>query len=66
MGGLICLDEPTRGMLDEVANGGLYAYQDRDYPRLQIRTIQNLLDGKWFDTPSMVKTLGKSSQTIML
>lgn len=65
MGGLICLENPTKGMRDEEAKGGIYAYKGRDYHQLQIRTIQDLLDGKWFDTPSMVRTLGKSSQTIM-
>ncbi len=65
MGGLICLETPTKGMRGEEASGGIYTYQGRDYHRLQIRTIQDLLDGKWFDTPSMVRTLGKSSQTIM-
>ena len=65
MGGLICLENPTKGMRDEEASGGIYTYQGRDYHRLQIRTTQDLLDGKWFDTPLMVRTLGKSSQTIM-
>ena len=65
MGGLICLENPTRGMRDEEARGGIYSYQEKDYHRLQIRTTQDLLDGKWFDTPSMVRTLGKSPQTIM-
>ena len=65
MGGLICLGKPTRGMREEEAKGGTYFYGGRDYPRLQIRTIQDLLDGKWFDTPSSVRTLGKTSQTIM-
>jgi len=65
MGGLICLEKPTKGMREEEADGGIYSCERRDYPRLQIRTIQDLLDGKWFDTPSTVRTLGKSSQTIM-
>lgn len=65
MGGLICLKNPTKGMRDEEASGGIYTYQGRNYQRLQIRTTQDLLDGKWFDTPSTVRTLGKSSQTIM-
>lgn len=65
MGGLICLKKPTKGMREEETRGGIYSYEGRDYSRLQIRTIQDLLDGKWFDTPSMVRTLGKSSQTIM-
>lgn len=65
MGGLICLETPTKGMLNEVTDGGIYSYGGKDYHRLQIRTIQDLLDGKWFDTPSTVRTVGKSSQTIM-
>lgn len=65
MGGLICLETPTKGMRDEEASGGIYSFQGRDYHRLQIRTIQDLLDGKCFDTPSTIRTLGKTSQTIM-
>ena len=65
MGGLICLENPTKGMLEEESTGGIYTYQGREYHRLQIRTVKDLLDGKWFDTPSTVRTLGKSSQTIM-
>lgn len=65
MGGLICLESPTKGMLDVVARGGIYSYQGKDYHQLQIRTVQDLLDGNWFDTPSLIRTLGKSSQTIM-
>lgn len=57
MAGFICLQEPTKGMLSEAATAGLYHYQGRDYHRLQIRTVQELLDGKGFDTPSRVQTL---------
>ncbi len=65
MGGLILLHEATKGIREEVAFGGVYNYDGTDYHRLQIRTIQDLLSGKWFDTPSTVRTMGKSSQTIM-
>jgi DNA modification methylase len=65
MGCLICLETPTKGMKEEETKGGIYSCEGRDYPRLQIRTIKDLLDGKPFDTPSTVRTLGKSSQTIM-
>ena len=65
MGGMICLHPSTKGMRAEVADAGVYSYEGRDYHRLQIRTAQDLLDGKCFDTPSTVRTLGKSSQTIM-
>lgn len=57
MAGFICLQEPTKGMRDEAAAAGLYTYLGTDYHRLQIRTIQDLLDGRGFDTPSKVQTL---------
>jgi DNA modification methylase len=57
MGGLICLQHPTKGMLSEAATAGIYTYGGTEYHRLQIRTIQDLLDGNGFDTPSRVQTL---------
>jgi DNA modification methylase len=57
MGGLICLQPPTKGMLAEAASAGIYHYLGADYHRLQIRTIEELLDGRAFDTPSKVQTL---------
>lgn len=57
MGGIICLQEPTKGMISEAAEAGIYMYQGTNYHRLQIRTIQELLDGNSFDTPSRVRTL---------
>lgn len=57
MAGFICLQKPTKGMLTEAASAGIYTYQGKDYHRLQIRTVQDLLDGKGFDTPSRVQTL---------
>lgn len=65
MGGLICLQQPTKGMKEEAASAGVYTYLGKDYNRLQIRTIQDLLDGKGFDTPSRVPTLGWKSQIVM-
>lgn len=57
MAGFICLQEPTKGMRDEAAAAGIYTLHGTDYHRLQIRTIQDLLDGRGFDTPSKVQTL---------
>lgn len=65
LGGFICLKEPTKGMRQEVAKAGMYTYSGHDYPRLQIRTAQDLLDGKGFDTPSKVETLGWQKQYVM-
>jgi len=58
LGGLICLQQPTKGILEETASAGMYNYAGHDYPRLQIRTVQEILDGKAFETPSKVQTLG--------
>lgn len=62
MGGLILLREPTRGMLNEAAQAGMYNYKGVDYPRLQIRTVEDLLSGRGFDTPSRIGTLEKKTQ----
>ncbi len=57
MGGLICLSPPTRGMISEAASAGMYNFLGTDYQRIQIRTVQDLLDKRAFDTPSKVQTL---------
>jgi hypothetical protein len=65
MGGFICLQEPTKGMFIEAANAGMFTYQGKNYPRLQIRTAQDLLSGKGFDTPSKVQTLDWTNQGVL-
>ncbi|MCH8206384.1 MAG: restriction endonuclease [Chloroflexi bacterium] len=53
LGMFITLDEPTRDMRTEAATGGFFHSDvwDRDYPKIQIRTIGELLEGKQFDIP---------------
>ena len=53
MGLFISLDEPTRDMRTEVASGGFYHSDvwQRDYPKIQMRTIGELLAGRHFDLP---------------
>ena len=53
MGLFITLEEPTRAMLTEAASGGLFHSQiwDKDYPKIQIRTIEQMLQGDGFDLP---------------
>jgi site-specific DNA-methyltransferase (adenine-specific) len=49
IGVLICLEEPTKAMRTEAASAGFYhspVWKDQKYPRLQILTIAELLDGK--------------------
>ncbi len=53
MGFYICLASPTKPMLQEAIGAGLYKSELRgqSYARLQIRTVEELLDGKTFDYP---------------
>lgn len=56
MAGLICLDKPTDGMLDEARKAGYYSldaglFGKLEYPRVQILTAEEILNGKTFDIP---------------
>jgi DNA modification methylase len=52
IGVLISVEEPTRHMRAEAADAGFYeAVWGKRYPRLQILTIKELLDGKKVDYP---------------
>lgn len=53
MGVLITRKEPTRGMLETAAKAGFYhwPFSGKDYPKVQIVTVQELLDGKRPDMP---------------
>ena len=53
LGLFISLDTPTRDMRAEAASGGLYHSDiwQKDYPKIQIRTIAELLEGKGFEIP---------------
>jgi site-specific DNA-methyltransferase (adenine-specific) len=47
--------EPTQPVRTEVASAGFYRspWTGRDHPRLQLRTIAELLDGKGIDYPAI-------------
>ena len=53
MGLFISLDPPTRPMLNEAAGGGFFHSDlwQRDYPKIQLRTIGEMLSGNNFDLP---------------
>lgn len=53
LGLFISLEEPTRDMQAEAAGGGFF-HSDlwgRDYPKIQVRTVAQLLSGQSFDLP---------------
>jgi DNA modification methylase len=56
IGILITLEEPTRPMLQEAAAGGFYEpehFPGQQYPKLQILTIRELVEGKEAQYPRM-------------
>jgi DNA modification methylase len=62
LGGFICLERPTRGMWQDVAEAGVHTYMGTNYDRLQILTIEDLLDGRAFEKPSRVQTMNWDRQ----
>ncbi len=61
MGLFVTLNPPTRPMLQEAASAGVYAPKllgetsDRQYPRLQILTIEDLLGGSEVQYPRFAR-----------
>ena len=53
LGLFISLEEPTREMRTEAASGGFFPSHiwQRDFPKIQLRTIAQLLAGQNFDLP---------------
>ena len=53
LGLFITLEDPTRDMRTETVSAGFYHSEvwQRDYPKIQIRTIEDLLTGNTFDIP---------------
>lgn len=56
IGILITLEEPTKPMTIEAVSKGFYEHplSGKKYPKIQIYTIKELLDGKNIDTPSIM------------
>ncbi len=68
MAGLIVMHEPSPRSLSNwasiIASAGELEVHGRMYPKMQVLTVEEILEGKSFDTPSVV---GRgSSQTTLL
>jgi DNA modification methylase len=67
IGVLITMAPPTQSMKSEAAGAGFYhsPWTKKDYPRLQIRTVEELLNGKGIDYPAtlMNVTFEKEEET---
>ena len=58
MAGLIVMNEPSARSLTNwrsfMASAGDLEVHGKPYPRMQVRTVEDILDGQLFDTPSAV------------
>lgn len=64
IGVFITLKEPTAGMKKEALSSGFYKSPgwNRDYPRIQILTIEELLEGKRIDYPPKTNVTFKKAE----
>ncbi len=46
-----------KGVMQAAGSAGRWEYNERQYERVQIRTIGDLLAKRWFDTPAPVQPL---------
>jgi len=64
MGFFITLEVPTQPMITEALSAGYYASSgwNRDYPRIQLRTVEELLAGQGFEYPMGNVTLSQADR----
>ncbi|MGA2030480.1 MAG: DNA methyltransferase [Verrucomicrobiota bacterium] len=62
IGVLISLQPPTREMQTEAASAGFYEHKmnRQKYPRIQLRTVRELMDGKGIERPSNVAAMDET------
>ncbi len=62
IGVLISLQPPTREMVAEAVTTGFYEHKtnQQKYPRLQLRTVKELMEGKGIERPSNVAALDET------
>jgi len=64
IGIFILLEKPTRPMIEEAAKMGFYhSPLGRDYPRIQITTIEDIFQGKLPDIPPWIAPIAKPKLT---
>jgi hypothetical protein len=62
IGVLISLQPPTREMQTEATSAGFYEHKmnRQKYPRIQLRTVRELMDGKGIERPSNVAAMDET------
>ena len=66
IGVFLTLEPPTKPMLTEAAEKGFYHSPgwNKDYPRLQILTVEDLLNGKTVNLPPNIDTYKKAQKMV--
>jgi hypothetical protein len=57
IGVLISMREPSPKMRAEAADAGSYVFRGKRYPRLQLRTVAELLDARGVEYPATTETV---------
>ncbi|MFH1892002.1 MAG: site-specific DNA-methyltransferase [Candidatus Zixiibacteriota bacterium] len=64
MAGFLSLRKPTKAMLDEASQAGIFEYEGVNYERLQFLTVADVLEDKReFHTPTRIGMKGETGQT---
>lgn len=67
MAGFLSLESPTKAMREEAGRAGVYKYSDVSYDRIQLLTVQQILEEKrHFNTPSRLGSRAASGQGSLL
>jgi DNA modification methylase len=66
IGALITMEGPTQPMISEAASAGFYHSPgwNKDCPRIQLRTIAELLEGKGLDVPPLQATFQEAPKHV--
>jgi DNA modification methylase len=63
LAGFISLKAPSKAMKEEASRAGMFEYREVRYPRIQMLTVSEIVEGKReFHTPSKVGSRAKSGQ----
>ena len=62
LAGFLSLKEPTAQMKQAAADAGTYQYKGEGYRKIQLVTVEEMLNGKSFHTPTKVRLLHQDQQ----
>jgi DNA modification methylase len=66
MAGFLCLKEPSEAMRHEASVAGHWEYLGNSYPRIQILTVKEILEGKkGFSAPAILRSKVDSGQLVI-